>query len=43
MFVIILIGMVSGTMLVANRVPEKPITLGDAFSLDLFRAAPPIP
>jgi anti-sigma factor RsiW len=39
--VVIFIGMVSGNLLVAGRAPERPITLQESFSLDLFQATPP--
>lgn len=39
--VIMLIGMWSGNMLVADRTPGTHATIQEAFSLDLFEAAPP--
>ena len=39
--VVIFIGMVSGNLLVADRIPERPLTVQESFSLDLFQATPP--
>jgi predicted anti-sigma-YlaC factor YlaD len=39
--VVIFIGMVSGTLLIAGRTPERPMTVQESFSLDLFQATPP--
>jgi anti-sigma factor RsiW len=39
--VVIFIGMVSGNLLVAGRTPERPLTVQESFSLDLFQATPP--
>jgi hypothetical protein len=33
--------MVSGNLLVAGRTPERPMTVQESFSLDLFQATPP--
>lgn len=38
---IMVIGMISGTALVANRTPERPPTLQETFSLDVFEPSPP--
>ena len=38
---IVLTGMVSGNLLVADRTTGRQTTVREAFSLDLFRAAPP--
>ena len=38
--IVIGIGMVSGNMLVAGRTPERPLTVQESFSLDLFQATP---
>ena len=38
--VIVLIGMVSGNMLVASKTPERSMTVQESFSLDLFQATP---
>lgn len=40
-FVIMLIGMLSGNILVADRTPGTHATIQETFSLDLFEAAPP--
>ncbi len=39
--VIFFIGMVSGNLLVSSEIPERPMTVQESFSLDLFQAAPP--
>ena len=39
--VVIFIGLISGNLLVAGRTPEKPLTVQESFSLDLFQATPP--
>ena len=39
--VVIFIGMVSGNLLVSDRTPERPMTVQESFSLDLFQATPP--
>ncbi len=39
--VIVFIGMVSGNMLVTSKTPERPVTVQESFSLDLFQATPP--
>jgi anti-sigma factor RsiW len=39
--VIMLIGMISGNLLVADRTPERQTTVQESFSLDLFQATPP--
>ena len=39
--VVIFIGMVSGNLLVTGRTPERPMTVQESFSLDLFQATPP--
>ncbi len=39
--VIILIGMVSGNLLFTGKAPERPMTVQESFSLDLFQATPP--
>ena len=39
--VIVLIGMVSGNLLVTGKPPERPVTVQESFSLDLFQATPP--
>jgi hypothetical protein len=39
--VVIFIGMVSGNLLVAGRATERPMTVQESFSLDLFQATPP--
>jgi anti-sigma factor RsiW len=38
---IMVIGMISGNTLVANRTPERPQTLQETFSLDVFEPSPP--
>ncbi|MBI4764802.1 MAG: zf-HC2 domain-containing protein [Deltaproteobacteria bacterium] len=38
---VVFIGMVSGNLLVAGRTPERPLTVQESFSLDLFQATPP--
>ncbi len=39
--VVIFIGMVSGNLLVTGKTPERPTTVQESFSLDLFQATPP--
>jgi hypothetical protein len=39
--VIMLIGVMSGNMLVADRTPGTQPTIQESFSLDLFQATPP--
>ena len=39
--VIMLIGVMSGNMLVADRAPARQPTIQESFSLDLFQATPP--
>ena len=39
--VIVVVGMISGNVIVANRIPERPVTLRESFSLDVFEPAPP--
>lgn len=39
--VIMLIGVMSGNLLIADRTAERQPTVQEAFSLDLFQAAPP--
>jgi anti-sigma factor RsiW len=39
--VIMLIGVVSGNLLVADRAPVKQMSVAESFSLDLFQATPP--
>jgi anti-sigma factor RsiW len=39
--VIILIGVMSGNVLVADRAPARQTSIGETFSLDLFKATPP--
>ena len=39
--VVLFIGLVSGNLLVAGRTPERPLTVQESFSLDLFQATPP--
>jgi anti-sigma factor RsiW len=39
--VIMLIGVISGNLLVADRTPVKQMSVAENFSLDLFQATPP--
>ena len=39
--VIMLIGVMSGNLLVANKTPARQTSIGETFSLDLFQATPP--
>jgi anti-sigma factor RsiW len=39
--VIMLIGVMSGNLLVADRTPARQTSVGETFSLDLFQATPP--
>ncbi len=39
--VVILIGMISGNMLVGERAPERQVSMEEFFSLGLFQATPP--
>jgi anti-sigma factor RsiW len=39
--VVMLIGVISGNLLMADRTPERQPTLQESFSLDLFQATPP--
>jgi anti-sigma factor RsiW len=39
--VVILIGMVSGNLLVSGKTQGSPMTVQESFSLDLFQATPP--
>ncbi len=39
--IVVFIGMVSGNLLVTGRTPERPMTVQESFSLDLFQATPP--
>jgi len=39
--IIMLIGMISGNLLVADRTPTRQVTVEESFSLDLFQATPP--
>jgi anti-sigma factor RsiW len=39
--IIMLIGVMSGNLLVADRTPAKQTSVGETFSLDLFQATPP--
>jgi len=38
---VLAIGIISGSMLTANRTPEQPATLQETFSLDVFDSSPP--
>jgi anti-sigma factor RsiW len=39
--VVIFIGLVSGNLLVTGKTPERPTTVRESFSLDLFQTTPP--
>jgi predicted anti-sigma-YlaC factor YlaD len=39
--IVVLIGVMSGNLLVADRTPARQTSVGETFSLDLFQATPP--
>jgi anti-sigma factor RsiW len=40
--IVVMIGVISGNLLVRDRItPQKPLTVQESFSLDLFQATPP--
>jgi anti-sigma factor RsiW len=40
--IVVMIGAISGNLLVRDRItPQKPLTVQESFSLDLFQATPP--
>jgi hypothetical protein len=39
--IVILIGLVSGNLLGTGKTAERPLTVQESFSLDLFQATPP--
>lgn len=40
--IVVITGLLFGNLLIADRVsPQRPVTIQEAFSLDLFQAAPP--
>ncbi len=39
--VIVVVGMISGNVMVATKTSGRPVTVQESFSLDLFQATPP--